>query len=235
MLDLEVALSPVHVRPSDLETHVSDSDIVPDEVQAELITWRDAFTTGGFRIGDIANEMIMRASSYRWTVTNDRIYSAVGKFCGKSGRTIRYYAETSAFYSANIRNDYDVLPFSHFVYARTKGKEWESVLIYAAEHPEMSLSGVMAHFSDAAQFPHEQESDEENGNKMREYSQDYYPSPYGYALAKANAVGDLLTALDRFERALPGFKIGDPVALKEITSDVLSLRNRARNLTKAIV
>jgi len=234
MMDLEVALSPVHVRPA-LETHVSDSDIVPDEVQAELITWRDAFTTGGFMIGDIANEMIVRAASNKWAVTNDRIYRAVGKFCGKSGRTIRYYAETSAFYSVNIRNEYDVLPFSHFVYARTKGKEWESVLIFAAEHPEVSLSEVMAHFSYVAQFPQEQGQDGEVGEKMREYSQNYYPSPHGYMVANANAVGDLLTALDRFERALPALKIADPVVLSDITNDMLSLRKRARNLTKAIV
>lgn len=230
MLDLEKVLSPVYVRPGGLETNLSDSDIVPDEVQAELIQWRDAFSAGAFRIGDIANEMIIRASTQGWSVTNDRIYKAVGKFCGKSGRTIRYYSETSAFYPVNIRNKYDVLPFSHFVFARTKGDDWELVLEYASEHPESSLSEITVHFENVGRFSHDRDWDADVPQELREYSQQYARS-----LSRANVVGDLLTALDKFERELPRLYEGDPVGASDMAELIATMRKWARNLTTQAV
>lgn len=238
MLDLERVFSPAHMKTEFPETPLSDSDIVPDEVQNELIRWRDVFSAGAFNIGDIANKMIERASGQGWVVTNDRIYRAVGKFCGKSGRTIRYYAETSAFYPANIRNKFEVLPFSHFVFARTKCSEWETVLEYAAENPEKSLSEVMAHFNETRVTTESHimtgisvSASYSDGVEMREVSQNYYPTQQARAAVRINAVGDLLTALDRFERVLPELRIEDENTLSDLSLMVSELRNRARNLT----
>lgn len=210
------------------ETYLSDADIVPDEIQGELINWRDTFSLGAFRIGDIANKLVKRAISLGWVVTNDRIYKAVGKFCGKSGRTVRYYAETSAFYSEDIRSLYDVLPFSHFVFARAHGDDWESVLIYAAENPEKSLSEITAYFS----HPHSQMADEQTASsgpgELRNFAT-FSPSSYTSTANPANVVGDLLTALDSFERILPQV-IDDYKNLTEMIDLVSVMRNRARNL-----
>ena len=107
---------------------VRDSDLIPDETQNLLIYWRDKIKDGYFQIGDISNQMILRSAMDGYSVKQEQVYSAVGRFCGKSGRTVRYYAETAAFYSENVRNEYEMLPFSHFVYARTLGEKWKEVL-----------------------------------------------------------------------------------------------------------
>ena len=113
---------------------LSDSDIVSDELQHRLIYWRDQFRTGQFEIGDIAASLIRDAASSGQAIPQDRIEQAVGRFCGKSERTIRYYYETAIFYQQETRDRYDVLPFSHFVVAR-RFDNWAEILDYAMLHP----------------------------------------------------------------------------------------------------
>jgi len=129
---------------------VTDSDIVPDDLQAELITWRDVFLGGAFRIGDIANELIERqrydVDGTGMRITGKRIYKAVGRFCGKSGRTIRYYAETASFFPVDVRQKYQVVPFSHFVLAKSYGN-WQDVLDYVLDHPDCTADALMREFS----------------------------------------------------------------------------------------
>ena len=121
---------------------VRDSDLIPDEIQNLLIYWRDKIKDGYFQIGDVANDMILRAAFDGCSVKRDKVYSAVGRFCGKSGRTVRYYAETAAFYPKKVREEYEMLPFGHFVFARTLGEKWTEVLDYAAERPHISRAGL---------------------------------------------------------------------------------------------
>ena len=75
-------------------------------------------------------------------VTQDRIFNAIGNFCGKSGRTVRYYAETAGFYPRLVRDEFDVLPFSFFVFARYEGDNWRNVLEFALLRPEISLDAL---------------------------------------------------------------------------------------------
>lgn len=117
---------------------VSDADIVPEDYQNRLMHWRSVSTGVAFDIGDIANELCVMASKAGLPVTHDRVYSAVGRFCGKSGRTVRYYAETSSFYDRGLRNLYDHLSFAHFVFARSV-EDWRAVLDYASEKPQVSV------------------------------------------------------------------------------------------------
>jgi hypothetical protein len=129
-----------------IRTELSDSDIVPDEMQNRLMTWRDVFKAGQFDIGDCAVELIEGKAKEGVDVPHWRIFKAIGRYCGKKPRTVRYYYETAIFYSPDLRDEYEVLPFSHFVFARTMGVAWQSVLDYSAEHPGISVDGLIAHF-----------------------------------------------------------------------------------------
>lgn len=125
---------------------VSDNDIVPDDYQNALLYWRDTFSRGYFSIGDIANELCELSLLKDLPVTQQRIFDAVGKFCGKSGRTVRYYAETSSFYPSKVRDEYEELPFSHFVFAKTLNDEWKDVLDFAKLSPHCSVEYLRRNF-----------------------------------------------------------------------------------------
>lgn len=132
-----------------------DSDIIPESYQMRLMAWRDEFTRGYFEIGDIANEIILLNIQSKMKIDNASIFSAVGRFCGKSGRTVRDYAEISAFFPVEIREYYDMLPFSHFRFAKSCGRDWEAVLEYSIEHPDASEAQLSFEFSGgvAAEVP----------------------------------------------------------------------------------
>jgi hypothetical protein len=234
---------------------LSDSDIVPDDVQVELINWRDIFRGGAFRIGDIANELIIRQKGERpdgslARVTSARVYRAVGRFCGKSGRTVRYYAEVSAFYPENIRTEFEVVPFSHFVLARQMD-DWREVLDFSARNPDYSAERVRAEFDRGIEgggndtvlmttgsprtwevAPEEMEGsdpdEDPEAKEMRETSQ-----VYGRRATCLTAVGDLITALDRFERYLVE-SIPDDDTRKEIVESARALRARVSRLTSGM-
>lgn len=125
-----------------LITETPYRDIVPDEYQNILIQIRDSMTRSYFEIGDIANAIILMNSKSGFRVTEQRIFDAVGRFCGKSGRTVRYYAETAAFYSPEVRSDYETVDFSIFVFARSLGSRWKEVLDFAQDNAGATLDYV---------------------------------------------------------------------------------------------
>lgn len=124
----------------------TDNDLVTDNNQNLLMNWQHIFLCGQFSIGDIAAYEVDRATAEGKIVTNKRIFSAIGRFCGKSARTVRYYYETAIFYPAEVRDQYEMLPFSHFVYARGFGDEWQSVLDYARDHGGITEFGLRVAF-----------------------------------------------------------------------------------------
>ena len=125
-------------NPGQSHWNLSDNDIIPQEYQDELIFWRDVFKKGQFRIGDIAKDCIMASSERGLSVNQGRIFDAVGRFCGCGGRTVRYYYETAIFYPQVVRDHYDMLPFSHFVFARSVGVKWRDVLDVGKSDPSMT-------------------------------------------------------------------------------------------------
>ncbi len=136
IIDSSVLTPPVApVRPT-------YNNIVSDELQMELLDLRDNIRNNSFRIGDIAVKVMNEAEKNGLNVSQTMVWSAVGSFVGYSARTIRYYAETALFYPNNIRDKYDILPFSHFVYARYKGERWEEVLEYALDNPGISEAAL---------------------------------------------------------------------------------------------
>lgn len=134
---------------------LSDADIIPESYQMRLMAWRDEFTRGYFEIGDMANEIVVLNIQTKMQIEQAQIYSAVGRFCGKSGRTIRDYAEIAAFFPVAVREQYDMLPFSHFRFAKSKGTMWEDVLEYSMLHPDAPESKLAFEF-DVAASPHPQ-------------------------------------------------------------------------------
>jgi hypothetical protein len=126
---------------------ISDKDIVPDETQDELEMIRSRHMLDYFRIGDIANRLVHESAKAGMSVTADRVHKAVGRYCGKKPRTVRYYAENAIFFGPTTRNEYDMLPFSFFDFARTFGNQWKDVLDWAAEHPDYSLAQLRHEYS----------------------------------------------------------------------------------------
>lgn len=118
------------------------SEIVPDNVQCELIMLREKKRDIYFRIGDIANELILM---HKGTLSNKKVYEAMSPYCDSTPRTIRYYAETAAFFSQDVRNKHDVLPFSHFDLARNYGAGWGLVLILGSNNPSWSRRRLEKH------------------------------------------------------------------------------------------
>lgn len=123
---------------------VSDNQIVPNEYQHMLIAWRDAFKMGYFGIGDIANQLLVRAAQQGFHVSQARVFSAVGRFCDKSGNTVRYYADIAGFYPPEVRTDYEMLPFSHFAVAKMAGEKWQDVLEYSKLKPHCAEEELRA-------------------------------------------------------------------------------------------
>jgi hypothetical protein len=126
--------------------YITDNDIVPEDIQNELMHWREVNKLSSFRIGDITNDLIMRAAQTGYDVTHERIFKAVGNFCDRKPRTVRYCWETSSFFTPDVREQYDQLSFSTFVFARMLGERWQDVLEYAAEQPKISVDALQMHF-----------------------------------------------------------------------------------------
>lgn len=115
---------------------ITDSDLVSQTNQEKLIFWMDVFRAGQFDIGDIAIEEITRNAQRHKPATQERVFKAVGRFCGKTSRTVRYYYETALFYPESVRREFNMLPFSHFVFARYLGSTWRECLEWASLQPD---------------------------------------------------------------------------------------------------
>lgn len=231
---------------------VSDGQLIPDETQAELITIRDRNLQDCFRIGDIANEMVERAAEIGFKVQAYRVRRAVGRFAGKTERTVRYYSETAAYYVANDRTHYDILPFSHFVFARSMGVRWREVLDYSMENPSVTVSELQRHFledyqgdpgapvsvwkTENEEQPDSQVKDVEANREACELSQNYEglaaPIPENAVrVENMNIFGDLLCAVDRAREAIESSMVPDRlktefgekiVELRSLVSDILA-------------
>jgi len=149
-----------------------DFDIVSEDNQNRLMFWRDQFRVGQFIIGDIVTETIEEAVASKVRLPHTRIFEAIARFCGKKPRTVRYYYEVSTFFPNEVREEFHMLPFSHFVFARTLGNDrWREVLECAATKPHITADGLRVHFLgykvashvDLSQAPDDLDEDEFRG------------------------------------------------------------------------
>lgn len=130
-----------------VEKKVRGDLLISEEDQAVLIQIRDNIRYNYFAIGDVANKYVVLCSQRKKAVLSQAVYDAVGEFVGKSGRTVRYYAEQAAFYHPDTRDRYDILPFSFFVFARSMGdRNWETILDYCMTKPNKSLAFIRRKF-----------------------------------------------------------------------------------------
>jgi hypothetical protein len=103
-------------------------------------------TVNYFRIGDISNRLVLESAKAKAKVPAGRVHKAVGRFVGKSARTVRYYAESAAFFDQHARIKYGFLPFSFFDFARNFGDQWEDVFKLAADNPGCTLGWLRANY-----------------------------------------------------------------------------------------
>lgn len=99
------------------------SDIVPVNVQDELLAIRDCETVNGWKVGDLTSIVCRYNEANGSNVTRQDIYSAVGVFVGKSSRTVREFHALAQFFSPESREKYNVLAFDHFREASRLGPE----------------------------------------------------------------------------------------------------------------
>lgn len=101
--------------------HLSALEIanyIPQEFFDTLLEIRQNFDEMSWRLGDITNDIVTLFYNHGYTaVQKNDIYAAVGRIVGKAARTIRLYAKTAMDFTPDIRQHYELLPFSHFVYA----------------------------------------------------------------------------------------------------------------------
>jgi hypothetical protein len=118
------------------KTVVSTNDLIPGNYVNELLYWKDQISTGCWRIGDITNDIYVLALANGLEITKLELCGRIGKIVGKAGRTVRLYADTAGFFSAETRQKYEVLPFSHFYFARANCNHWQEVLEKSLDHME---------------------------------------------------------------------------------------------------
>lgn len=174
---------PVIPPSSPIHPHIYlANDIVPQEFQHEILYWRDVWSLGSWRLGDIGNQLIKYAAESGFAVTQQQVFDAIGFYADKRGRTIRYYAETAAFFSMEVRQEFDVLPFSKFVVARSFGTHAHDVLEFALDNPFESADRLRDRYLSSIASPNQEttvyetsalDPDEE---KLSETSHHYQPT-----------------------------------------------------------
>ena len=102
------------------------TDLIPAELDNELIQIGENTTQGMFRIGEIANYIADQAD-----VKKEFIYSAVGSRCGKGKRTVREFADVEKFFRDTWQG-YEILSFDHFRQAyKHRDTNWQEMLEWA--------------------------------------------------------------------------------------------------------
>lgn len=114
------------------------SDIIPKNLQDELIQIGEDITRNTFRIGDIVVIAGEYAALNEIQCSKNDIYRAVGSFIGKASGTVRGYEALAKFYPVSVRKKYEILSSSHFRKAMELDGAygWEDVLDYAMHRIE---------------------------------------------------------------------------------------------------
>lgn len=127
----------------------SINDIVPEEYQQKLMEIDFTMSQCYWLIGDITTDLVnsvnrTRAQELGKLVSKTDIFEAVGFFCHRTARSVRYYYECAHYFPVDVRKRYDV-PFSIYSEARWV-KDWELMLKIAEENPVWSAERVRAEY-----------------------------------------------------------------------------------------
>ena len=98
----------------------------PDEVQNLLLQLGENIGSQRWQIGDITNDL---REAFR-DIPAVAVYTAVAIMVKREvfPRTVAYYAMQAEFFTPEIREAYEPLPFSHFDAARMQGDRWRDFL-----------------------------------------------------------------------------------------------------------
>ncbi len=230
---------------------VPTTQIIEENDQNLLIMVRDSMRNGCFIIGDVANKYLVGTISKRAGVSSDNIFDAIGKLCGKSARTVRYYSRAAAFYSTEDRIKYESLPFSFFAYAMEYNDRYQEVLDVAMLNPQYSLGYVKKLMTDAnrlgkfsetksgnldVQEPYS-ESEEDEEEMLDSPVEDKKIMPRSEAPASKRGiillctlVGDLLGRVEEMAA-----QMDDEVLKAELIQSIRSVKNVASRITQKYV
>lgn len=142
--------------------NASYNDIVPNDLQAELIQIGADHSNGCWRIGDITHAVLESVRQNQTGTTAQEVFSAVGAFCGKSARTVREYAQLAAIYSEDTRMEFQTLSIDHFRVAarlqdggvRYTALQWAEAQVETLGRPA-TVDAMQAAFGDGAEQPPE--------------------------------------------------------------------------------
>jgi hypothetical protein len=123
----------------------SVNDIVPEEYQQKLMEIDFTMSQCYWLIGDICTDLVnsvnrTRARELGKIISKTDIFEAVGFFCHRTSRSVRYYYECAWFFPVEVRQKYEV-PFNIYAEARWV-KDWELLLQIAEENPIWSAERV---------------------------------------------------------------------------------------------
>lgn len=116
----------------------SHNDIIPLEIQHELLAIRASATNQCFRIGDIASLLVANFATGATPLYEiAEVQASVAYFVGKSARSVRFYQAVSEKIPADMREEfepYGLLAWAHYAFAaRFPGREVE-ILSWAIEN-----------------------------------------------------------------------------------------------------
>jgi len=210
------------------EMPINPGEIISEEDQNRLMQADHIFTMTFFDIGDTALRYVEQAPCVRKdkrVVTIAHVYKSVGYFCRRQERTVRLYAETAQFFSPAVRAEYDCVPFSTFVMAKTFGGDWEQILQFAQDKPSASVDEIRYHFRQLKEQQREEGAERfhtaPQGEDVRECDVDAPEPSCGLAEASSEPVGEVVD-VERGKRLVS-------FALSQLSSVVDALSSIARS------
>lgn len=173
---------------------VSANDIIPDEYQQKLMQLDITMTRCFWLIGDITEDIINSVNRERVkllekVVTQNDIFEAVGYFCHRTARTIRYYYEIAHYFPIEIREKYDV-PFIIYAEARW-AKNWELMLQIAEANPMWSAARVKEEYYKQVDEPRSDDTNELTDDGVEEPKDE----PLGSLLGRLEYIVNILRKL----------------------------------------
>lgn len=111
-------------------------DLIPVNLQDELIAIRDSNTRQSWRIADIVDEVISFCRTNNREAEMQEVYAAVGLFAGRASRTVREYHAIGRFFPPEIREQFECLAFDHFRHAAQLGDRAIEALQWAMEQTD---------------------------------------------------------------------------------------------------
>lgn len=196
----------------------SINDIISEEYQNRLMEIDYTISNCYWMIGDITNDIInslnrTRAQELGKVISKTDIYEAVGVFCHRSARQVRYYWECARWFPPEVRRKYNV-PFAVFAEARWIDN-WELVLKLAEQNPMWSAERVRAEYLKLSGMavPDEQSADKE-GSAVPEVSAETVVDETGSAIPevlldeyrKSGTRESRAVLLSTLERTLDGLR-----------------------------